>query len=174
MNSNLLKASLWIALTFTTLVTSAAEQNLLKNADFTQTRTDGKPAPQDWYVEGNCALTISKTDGLEVRVKAAGKKDGRLAQSLDVAPQSTYVVTAEIKGSVSQMAYLQIEFLNGGLEIKTMPRLDSAKGGTDWTPVTLKIATQDAKRFSVMCRFEQSERTVGQTASFRNLRLIQE
>jgi len=40
-------------------------------------------------------------------------------------------------------------------------------------PGTLTFPTMEARRFSVLCRFEQTARTVGHTASFRNLRVAQ-
>ena len=152
----------------------AADQNLLKNADFTEKRPDGKPAPLAWYREGNCSLAVSQTDGLQVTVTSKGKKDGRFAQSIDVESGKTYIVSAEVKATVNEMAYLEIEFLNGGLEIKSMPRMDSSKCTTEWKTIELKVATREVKRFSVMCRFEQSDRAVGQTASFRKLKVVPE
>ncbi len=163
-----MKSSFFILLILSAV---AAGQESLKNADFTAVRPDGKPTPLHWYLDGNCTITASKSDGAQVTVTAAGKKDGRLTQSLDVSPQSTYIVSAEIKATVAGMAYVQIEFLDGGNEIKSMPRIDSEKNGDAWTPVTLEFSTKEAKRFSVLCRFEQTARTSGQSASFRNIRV---
>jgi len=157
-----------------TLTALAADENLLSNADFMAARTDGKPAPLHWYLEGNCSITASQAEGAQLKVNAVGKKDGRLTQSFDVSAQSHYVVTAEIKGTVAQMASLQIEFLDGGNEIKALPRLNSEKCGEAWTPVIVKVATEQAKRISVIFHFEQTERTVGQTASIRNVRVVEE
>ncbi len=156
------------------LTTFADDGNLLTNADFLAARPDGKTAPLHWYLEGNCSIATSAAEGAQIKVNAVGKKDGRLTQSFDVSAQSTYVVTAEIKGTVPQMAFLQIEFLDGGNEIKALPRLDSEKCGDTWTAVTMKVPTQQAKRISVIFHFEQTERTVGQTASLRHVRVVAE
>ena len=169
-----LKDIILLAFCAGSLTAFADDGNLLANADFLAARPDGKPGPLHWYLEGNCSIATSATEGAQVKVNAAGKKNGRLTQSFDVSPQSNYIVTAEIKGTVAQMAFLQIEFLDGGNEIKTLPRLDSEKCGETWTAVTVKVPTQQAKRISVILKFEQTEGTVGQTASLRNVRVAQE
>jgi len=38
----------------------------------------------------------------------------------------------------------------------------------------VKVATQQANRVSVIFHFEQTERTVGHTASFRHVRVVEE
>ncbi len=53
---------------FGSLTVACADENLLRNADFSKLKSDGKMTPLNWYVEGNCGLAATKADGLQVKI----------------------------------------------------------------------------------------------------------
>jgi len=64
----------------------------------------------------------------------ARRQGRRLTQSIDVC-SGAYVVTAGSRADRTDCLPPD-RVLDGGNEIKTMPRIDSARSGTEWTPVT--------------------------------------
>ena len=110
----------------------AEEWNLLKNADGSVPKK-GRSCPESWWMEGDYVLAVSKEEGIQIKVNGPWKPraTARLTQAVSVEPQSDYILTAQIRGTIDKIGFAYIEFLEpngdkpGYREFKKQPRINS-------------------------------------------------
>jgi lysophospholipase L1-like esterase len=148
---------------------------LLANGDFTA--LDGKGLPVGWDFKGSAAhdLAIEKNaDGhvLKVTVKKTGRWDGYILarQTLRLKPNTQYRLSCDIKSSAPNLAYAQVKLYQGKKEMK---RHNTQRSRDEWRKAEVTFDSADSDRVAIFLRHKQDEKSLNQTACFRNVSLVE-
>lgn len=163
------------ALCLTTVAATAPAANLLRNGEFSDIGSDGRPAAwnlgadaQPWKLEARADATQAGKM-LTISVAHSATNDGAVEQSIrNVTPGTRYLVQAQVKASARGIAYLMVKLLDAkGKEIKRIA--GTPNNGPDWETVRLAFSSEQAATVSVLCRFRQGDGQRGAKVSFADV-----
>jgi hypothetical protein len=154
-----------------------AASNLLKNGNFSIINSKGLPV--GWQTSVKTAkqeFSEDKTDkpegcanSLKIEIKNTHKWLGYVCQYIkNISPDTEYVITGKSKSSIAKLGVIQIKLINGKKELK---RINTNATTTDWTELKNEFSSGEADTIVVLCRFKQTEKEVGQTVWFADIKL---
>lgn len=155
----------------------AKEKNLIKNGDFSVVR---RGRPRNWKVAFKQDISKDKTEkpegcanSLKVVIKKTYKYQGSIYCIVqDIKPDMDYFLSAQVKSTMKRCAFIQIKLLKDGKEIKRISTKPSSKEG--WVTLEKEFSSRQANSILILCRFNQTKETVGQTVWFADVKLIED
>ncbi len=152
--------------------TAAAAPNLVLNGSFRERDATGAPAQWRIVDTGHKVAWDAAEEALRVDIGRASENDGQIVQRVKgIAAGRAYVLSGQVRSSKAGLAHLQIKLHRGGREqrrITAEPRSD-----TGWRDVEAAFSAGDADEIEILCRFRQRDDTLGQTAWFRAVSLVE-
>lgn len=153
-----------------------ADVNLVKNADFS-IFSDGLPA--EWVllaeeqkisvVNAPSSLPYDTALGVEV-ITPNERQQGAIRQHIQVKPNTVYRLSGVLRGTRSELAFLQVKLRRANKEVK---RMNSPRNSTGWTREEIVFNTGNADNLLVLCRWEQHPKDVGNSLWFSGIELIE-
>ena len=156
---------------------SAQDLNLLKNGAFADLGSDKMPA--EWKVTAtDQTIAQDKTQhpekpaqSVSVELKKAAEGQGALTQTIKTpGPKVRLVLTAQLKGTAERLGYVQVKLKKQGKELR---RERSEWNSAAWDQRKVEFSTDDADELTIECRFSQSDKAVGQTIWFADVKLVE-
>jgi hypothetical protein len=156
------------------LSTLNAGENLLKNSELKI--SEGAKLPQFW--EGGGKTTMSNvtdnlpagaSNALKIKINAIDQYDGYILQKVKLTkPNMQLKLSAMVKGSIDQIAHIQIKLRKNG---KTFKRITEKGSGKAWALMQKSFSTFDADALQVLCRFKLDEASIGKFVWFSKVKL---
>lgn len=163
-------------LLFVLSATGWGAENLLRNGELVISADTG--LVEGWRNSPADGTLHAETQGLPQGVKGAlrietaqeaSSNQGQLYQRLPVpAGSGKLKVSAYVRSTGADQAFLQIKLYNGKKELK---RLGPVYGGTEWKQVEYVFQTEGADTLEILCRWRREQRFTGKPVWFADVRL---
>ncbi|MGE4564620.1 MAG: rhamnogalacturonan acetylesterase [Victivallaceae bacterium] len=145
------------------LLAGAAEL-AVQNLNF----ADGLKGWQNAYPKTMAAEAVP--GGVKLTVLEANPAPGALVQNLKVPPETDLVFSAKVDCDKPGVAYLHIKVNKGGKQFKVYDSNVNAKGVSE---LKVRFNTGDCESISILCRMKAAADTVGASAVFTGLALVE-
>ena len=149
--------------------------NLLSNPNFAEWNGE---KPEAWAVSSNQKLspvTDAAADGVATALKVdvttdGGETLGEIRQSVKNVASGRYRLEGMFQSTKPGLCVFMIKLRNGKEELKRLSTKD--KSSEQWTIASLEFETEAASEIQVLCRYDQSSKSVGGSGAFTKLKLV--
>jgi hypothetical protein len=154
-----------------------ATGNLLKNGNFSIINSKGLPvgwqtsqaAAKQEFTEDKADKPEGCASSLKIEIKNTHKWLGYISQYVKyITPETEYVISGKIKSTAKGVALIQIKLIK---EKKELKRINLISPTLDWSEVKKELSSGEADTIVVLCRFKQTEKNIGQTVWFSDIKL---
>jgi hypothetical protein len=162
---------------FSGAAAASGDSNLLQNGNFT---AEAGGRPTDWTIrDSGQRVSLDKqekpegaTQSLRLDVvRDAGENYGEILQVVKVKPATLYRVQGKVRVTQARLGFYQIKRYRAGKEISRISTDEAVPGR--WQTLTREFSSDEADSVQVLCRWRQNRNTVGHTAWFANVKLIE-
>jgi len=144
----------------------------LQNGNFAQ--ADARRQPAGWQVGTTAAQEVVAVPdqgpeggpALQVTIRNTSKMQGEVTQSVALEPNTEYIVEGWGRGTQDGLGFFQVKLFRGREELR---RISTPGTSRTWRLLRQQFNTGDADGASLLCRYSQTAKAVGQTVWFANV-----